>query len=153
AIGARLEKQYPDTNGHWNFVVQGAIQELVGNVRPALLLVLGAVGFLLLIACANAANLLLARATKRQREMAIRASLGAGSRRILQQLLTESVLLSLAGGALGLLLAIWGTAALTGLAGQKIPRLSSAAVDWRALFFTLLLSFATGILFGLAPAL
>src|ERR1700722_18812101 len=111
-ISALLEKQYQDTNGHWGMAVRPEIQELVGNVRPALLMVVGAVGFLLLIACANAANLLLARAAGRQREMAIRASLGAGKRRILRQLLTESVMLSVAGGVLGLFLALWGTAAL-----------------------------------------
>jgi putative ABC transport system permease protein len=152
-ISARLEKQYPDTNGHWGMSLVPQIDELVGNVRPALLMVLGAVGFLLLIACANAANLLLARAAGRQREMAIRASLGAGKSRILGQLLTESVLLSLAGGALGLLLAVWGTAALVNLPSLGIPRLSSAGVDWRALAFTLAVSVFTGILFGLAPAL
>ena len=152
-ISARLEKQYRDTNGHWGMSLVPEMNELVGNVRPALLMVLGAVGFLLLIACANAANLLLARAAGRQREMAIRASLGAGKSRILRQLLTESVLLSLAGGALGLLLAVWGTAALVNLPALGIPRLASAGVDWRALAFTLAVSVFTGILFGLAPAL
>jgi putative ABC transport system permease protein len=152
-ISARLEKQYQDTNGHWGMSLVPEMDELVGNVRPALLMVLGAVGFLLLIACANAANLLLARAAGRQREMAIRASLGAGKSRILRQLLTESVLLSLAGGVLGLLLAVWGTAALVNLPGLGIPRLASAGVDWRALAFTLAVSVFTGILFGLAPAL
>ena len=152
-ISARLEKQYQDTNGHWGMSLTPEIDELVGNVRPALLMVLGAVGFLLLIACANAANLLLARAAGRQREMAIRASLGAGKSRILRQLLTESVLLSLAGGILGLVLAVWGTAALVNLPSLGIPRLASAGVDWRALAFTLAVSVFTGILFGLAPAL
>jgi putative ABC transport system permease protein len=152
-ISARLEKQYQDTNGHWGMALQPEMQTLVGNVRPALLMVLGAVGFLLLIACANAANLLLARAAGRQREMAIRASLGAGKSRILAQLLTESVLLSLAGGALGLLLAVWGTAALTNLPSLGIPRLASAGIDLRALVFTLIVSLFTGLLFGLAPAL
>jgi len=152
-ISARLEKQYQDTNGHWGMTLQPEMQTLVGNVRPALLMVLGAVGFLLLIACANAANLLLARAAGRQREMAIRASLGAGKSRILGQLLTESVLLSLAAGALGLLLAVWGTAALTNLPSVEIPRLASAGLDLRALVFTLLVSLFTGVLFGLAPAL
>ena len=152
-ISARLEKQYQDTNGHWGMSVESGRDELVGDVRPALLMVLGAVGFLLLIACANAANLLLARAAGRQREMAIRASLGAGKSRILRQLLTESVLLSLAGGTLGLLLAVWGTAALVNLPSLGIPRLASAGVDWRALAFTLAVSLFTGILFGLAPAL
>jgi putative ABC transport system permease protein len=152
-ISSRLEKQYQDTNSHWQMALQSEMQELVGDVRPASLMVLGAVGFLLLIACANAANLLLARAAGRQREMAIRASLGAGKGRILGQLLTESVLLALAGGALGLLLAVWGTAALASLPSLGIPRLASAGVDGRALAFTLVVSFLTGILFGLAPAL
>jgi putative ABC transport system permease protein len=152
-ISTRLEKQYQDTNGHWGMSLEPEIDELVGNVRPALLMVLGAVGFLLLIACANAANLLLARAAGRQREMAIRASLGAGKSRILRQLLTESVMLSLAGGALGLLFAVWGTAALVNLPSLGIPRLASAGVDLRALAFMLAVSVFTGILFGLAPAL
>jgi putative ABC transport system permease protein len=152
-ISARLGKQYPDNNSHWRMALQPEMQVVVGDVRPALLMVLGAVGFLLLIACANAANLLLARAAGRQREMAIRASLGAGKGRILGQLLTESVLLSVAGGALGLLLAVWGTAALANLPSLGIPRLASAGVDARALLFTLAVSLFTGVLFGLAPAL
>jgi putative ABC transport system permease protein len=152
-ISAGLAKQYPDTDGHMGIVLQAEKDALVGNVRPALLMVLGAVGFLLLIACANAANLLLARAAGRQREMAIRASLGAGKNQILRQLLIESVLLALAGGALGLLLAVWGTAALVSLPSLGIPRLAAAGVDLRALAFTLAVSILTGILFGLAPAL
>lgn len=151
-IGNRLANQYPDTNGHMGLRLLPEKDSLVGDARPALLMVLGAVGFLLLIACANAANLLLARATGRQREMAIRASLGAGKRRILAQLLTESVLLSLAGGVLGLLVAVWGTASLANLPSLGIPRLASAGVDLRALAFTLAVSVLTGLLFGLAPA-
>ena len=152
-IAARLAKQYPDSNGHMSMGLQPEIDALVGKVQAALLLVLGAVGFLLLIACANAANLLLARAAGRQREMAIRTSLGAGRVRILKQLLTESVLLALAGGSLGLLLAVWGSAALTSLPSLGIPRLASAGVDLRALCFTIGVSLLTGVLFGLAPAL
>ncbi|MGB2645333.1 MAG: ABC transporter permease [Candidatus Acidiferrum sp.] len=152
-IAAALAKQYPDTNGHMSLGLLPEKDDLVGDVRPALLMVLGAVGFLLLIACANAANLLLARAAARQREMAIRASLGAGKSRILAQLLTESVMLALAGGILGLLVAVWGTAALANLPSLGIPRLASAGVDIRALAFTLVVSVLTGILFGLAPAL
>jgi len=152
-ISASLAKQYPDTNGHMGMELQTEKDALVGDVRPALLMVLGAVGFLLLIACANAANLLLARAAGRQREMAIRTSLGAGKGRVLGQLLTESLLLSITGGTLGLLLAVWGTAALVNLPSVGIPRLASAGVDLRALGFTLVVSVITGILFGLAPAL
>jgi putative ABC transport system permease protein len=152
-ISSRLGKQYQDTNSRWRMALEPEMEELVGDARPALMMVLGAVGFLLLIACANAANLLLARSAGRQREMAIRASLGAAKRRILAQLLTESVLLSLAAGALGLLLAVWGTAALVNLPSLGIPRLASAGVDGRALIFTVAVSLFTGILFGLAPAL
>ena len=152
-ISSRLGKQYQDTNSRWRMALQPEMEELVGDARPALMMVLGAVGFLLLIACANAANLLLARSAGRQREMAIRASLGAAKSRILAQLLTESVLLSLAAGALGLLLAVWGTAALVNLPTLGIPRLASAGVDGRALIFTVAVSLFTGILFGLAPSL
>jgi putative ABC transport system permease protein len=152
-ISSRLGKQYQDTNSRWRMALEPEMEELVGDARPALMMVLGAVGFLLLIACANAANLLLARSAGRQREMAIRASLGAAKSRILAQLLTESVLLSLAAGALGLLLAVWGTAALVNLPSLGIPRLASAGVDGRALIFTVAVSLFTGILFGLAPAL
>jgi putative ABC transport system permease protein len=152
-ISVGLAKQYPDTNGHMGIVLQAEKDALVGNARPALLMVLGAVGFLLLIACANAANLLLARAAGRQREMAIRASLGAGKSQILRQLLIESVLLSLSGGTLGLLLAVWGTTALVSLPSLGIPRIAAAGVDVEALAFTLVVSILTGILFGLAPAL
>jgi putative ABC transport system permease protein len=152
-IAAGLEKQFPDTDGHLSMAVQPQIEALVGDIRPVLLLVLGAVGILLLIACANSANLLLARAAGRQREMAIRSSLGAGGGRIVRQLLTESVLLSIGGGTLGLFLAVWGTRLLASLPSVQIPRLAGATVNSAALLFTLVVSICAGILFGLAPAL
>ena len=151
-IGAALEKQYPDTNGHLSLTLHPEIEAMVGDVRPVLMMVLGAVGFLLLIACSNAANLLLARAAGRQREMAIRASMGAGRARVLRQLLTESILLAIAGGSLGLFFAVWGTTLLAGLPSLQIPRLAQAGIDLRVLAFTLGVSVLTGILFGMAPA-
>jgi predicted permease len=153
AVGAALEKQYPDTDGHIGMMLQPEIESLVGDVRPVLLMVLGAVAFLLLIACSNAANLLLARAAGRQREMAIRASMGAGRGRVLRQLLTESVMLAIGGGLLGLLFAVWGTSALANFPSLRIPRLAQAGIDLRVLAFTLGVSVLTGILFGMAPAL
>jgi putative ABC transport system permease protein len=153
AIAEGLAKQYPDTNRHMSLGVQPEIEALVGDARPALLMVLGAVSLLLLIACANTANLLLARAASRQQEISIRVSIGAGRGRLVRQLLTESVLISLGGGAVGLVAALWGTPILTSIPSLKIPRLASADVDWRALIFMLLVSVLTGLLFGLAPAL
>ena len=152
-LAARLAQQYPDTNSGWNTIVQPLHETMTGDVRPALLVLTGAVGFLLLIACANVANLVLARASARQREIAIRAALGASRVRVVRQLLTENLVLSLAGGALGLLLAYWGLDALLALDPGNIPRLETVAIDPSILFFTLGLSLATGLIFGLAPAI
>jgi putative ABC transport system permease protein len=153
AISARLEQQYPDKDLHKSSRVEPALEALVGDIRPALLILLGAVGCVLLIACANVANLLLARAMTRHKEMAIRSALGASRVRVVRQLLTESVLLSLAGGALGLVLAVWWSDLLVALGKQNIPRALQVGLDWRVLGFTLLVSVFTGIIFGLVPAL
>jgi putative ABC transport system permease protein len=159
-ICRNLARAYPDTNTNMQVLVEQLQEKVVGNVRPALLVILGAVGLVLLIACANVANLVLARATARRRETAIRLSLGAQPIRIARLFLTESVVLSLVGAMLGLLLAVWGTNALQafmqpdpGAMNVRLARWDTVAINAPVLGFTLLLSLATGILFGLAPAL
>jgi predicted permease len=152
-VGQRLAKQYSDTNKYLGLRAEPALDALVGDVRPQLYILLGAVALVLLIGCANVANLLLARATGRQREIAIRAAMGAGRGRIVRQLLIESGMLSIAGGICGLVVALWGTEFFARLAGDQIPRLAGASLDGRVLAFTLIASIGTGIVFGIAPAL
>ena len=152
AIAARLEQQYPDQNTHKSLRLESALLALVGDIRPALLILLGAVACVLLIACANVANLLLARATSRHKEMAIRSALGASRIRVIRQLLTESILLSLVGGAVGLLLAVWWSDLLIALGKEDIPRAVHVGIDWRVLGFTFGISVLTGLIFGLFPA-
>ncbi|HST53141.1 MAG TPA: ABC transporter permease [Pyrinomonadaceae bacterium] len=152
-IAARLEQQYPDDDASRGINIVGAQDDMVGTLRPTLLILLGAVGFVLLIACANVANLLLARSSRRVREIALRVALGASRGRIVRQLLTESLVLSFAGGVLGLLVAFWGINLISSFVPADIPRFSESRLDPTVLAFTLGASVLTGLVFGLAPAL
>jgi predicted permease len=153
SIADQLQQQYPNIMEGYGVNLVPLHEQVVGKTRLALLVLLGAVVFVLFIACANVANLLLARSAVREREIAIRMALGAGRRRLIRQLLTESSLLALLGGAAGLLIANWGLKALIALSPEDTPRLDQITIDRRVLLFTLAVSLLTGLLFGLAPAL
>ena len=152
-IGKQLARQYPDDNAGLDFTAIPLHEAMVGDVRNAVFVLFGAVAFVLLIACTNVANLLLARAATREGEMAVRSALGAGRWRLIRQLLTESVILGVLGGAFGLLFAIWGLDWLVSLKPEGIPRLSDVRLDPMVILFTMSLSILTGLVFGVVPAL
>jgi putative ABC transport system permease protein len=152
-IASALEREYPGANAGIGIRLVPMHEDIVGDVRRPLLVLLAAVGFVLLIACANVANLLLTRAAARQRELAIRAALGAGRRRLIRQMLVESLVLAGAGGALGLALAAWGMRALTALAPADLPAAADLHIDGAVMLYTSLAALLTGLVFGIAPAL
>ncbi len=152
-IAGRLEQAYPDTNAGWTTTVTPLHEQVVGQVRPALLVLLAGVGVILLMACVNVANLVLARSVSRQKELAVRAALGANRWRLAQQALTESLLLATAGGLAGLVVVRWGVQALLALAPPNLPRLQDVAPDWTVLVVTLGVAIVTGTIVGLVPAI
>ena len=154
AFARQLVNTYPDNYPpDWDLQVRALADQASRNVRPALMVLLGAVGFVLLIACANVANLLLARTASRAREIAVRVALGASPKRLVRQLLTESVLLALVGGGIGVLAAIWGVPALLALNNRNLPPAADIGIDGMVLLYALLVSLLTGLLFGIMPAL
>jgi putative ABC transport system permease protein len=153
AIASDLERQYPNVNNGLGVRLVPMHEEIVGDVRQPLLILFGTVAFVLLIACANVANLLLTRAASRQKELAIRAALGAGRRRLIRQMLTESLVLAIVSGAAGLLLAAWGIQALQSLAPSNVPRLTGVRIDTPVILYTALATLVTGLIFGVGPAM
>jgi putative ABC transport system permease protein len=153
SIGDQIARDHQDDNGGSTFNGDPLASSMVANVRSAMLVLLGAVGFVLLIACANVAGLLIARGAARRRELAVRTALGAGRGRLMRQLLTESLVLALAGGALGMLVATWTQQLLIGLAPENLPRLADVTLDWRIASFAFAATIVVGLLFGITPAL
>jgi len=152
AIAARIAEEYPDFNGYWGANVVTVREQISGDLRPALLILFGAVAFVLLIACANVSSLLLARAAAREREIAVRTAIGASPWRIARQLLTESVLLALIGGGIGVALAVWGTNLLLAASPENLLDLRSIPIDWRVLAFAAGATLLAGLLFGFLPS-